>query len=121
MAAMSEVPEIEPHERCEGVSCSCNDPYPRPKPKPRQYRPEVTPFSGPIAGTAGVKATRTQPRPEDQPLSVSGQEYQAMLDRETDASIRLDLARHGEVQRWDWTSLRALREQERQQKKQASA
>jgi hypothetical protein len=120
MEAMSEIPEIEPHERCAGASCNCMDSYP--KPKRRQYRAEATPFSGPIAGTKGQAGTRTAGKhPGDKPLSISAQEYAEQLWRETDRSIRLDVAKHGEVKRWDWKSLRALREQERQQKKQALA
>lgn len=99
----------------EGASCSCNDPYA--KPKREQWRPEVTPFSGPITGTKGVKSTRTKPHHlGDKPLSVSAQEYADRLWRETDASLRLDLAKHGAIQRWSWKSLGALREEEKQRK-----
>jgi hypothetical protein len=60
-------------------------------------------FSGSIAGTNGKPGPQSQPRhPGDKPLSVSGEEYLALLWRETDASIRLDLAKYGEIRRWSW-------------------
>jgi hypothetical protein len=118
MAAMSEVPEIEAHERCAGASCSCNDPYA--KPKQRQFRAEVTPFSGPIAGTKGVSSTRTEGKRHsgDRPLSPAGEEFLAKLWRETESSLRYDLAKYGEVRRCDGASLGKLRERDRQEKAQ---
>jgi hypothetical protein len=68
-------------------------------------------FSGSIAGTNGEPGPKSQPRhPGDKPLSVSGEEYLAILWRETDASIRLDLARHGEIRRWSWKTLQEVKE-----------
>jgi hypothetical protein len=64
-------------------------------------------FSATIPGTKGESGPKSPPRrhPGDKPLSLNGQEYKALLERETDASIRLDVARYGEVRRWDWKTL----------------
>jgi hypothetical protein len=68
-------------------------------------------FSGSIAGTNGEPGPKSQPRhPGDKPLSVSGEEYLAILWRETDASIRLDLAKYGEIRRWSWRTLQEAKE-----------
>jgi hypothetical protein len=68
-------------------------------------------FNGTIAGTNGESGPKSQPKhPGDKPLSVSGEEYKALLWRETDASIRLDLAKYGEIRRWSWKTLRELKE-----------
>jgi hypothetical protein len=71
----------------------------------------VASFSGSIPGTNGEPGPKSQPRhPGDKPLSVSGEEYKAMLERETDASIRLDLARYGEIRRWRWLTVPEMKE-----------
>jgi hypothetical protein len=68
-------------------------------------------FSGSIPGTTGEPGPKSQPRhPGVKPLSVSGEEYKAMLERETDASIRLDLARYGEIRRWRWLTVPEMKE-----------
>jgi hypothetical protein len=83
--------------------------YPKPK---RQWRAAATPFSGPIPDTAGTSGKTTQPRRlGDKPLSVSAQEYADRLWRETDATIRYDLARYGKIVRWSEKTLGQLQEE----------
>jgi hypothetical protein len=68
-------------------------------------------FSGSSAGTSPTPGPKSQPRhPGDKPQSLSGEEYKAMLERETDASIRLDLAKYGEIRRWSWRTLQEVKE-----------
>jgi hypothetical protein len=68
-------------------------------------------FSGSIAGTNGEPGPKSQSRhPDDKPLSASGEEYLAILWQETDASIRLDLAKYGEIRRWSWRTLQEAKE-----------
>ena len=50
------------YERCEGISCRCMD--------------------------TAYKSRRKRTRPGDKPLSMSGEEYEAKLWRETDISLR---------------------------------
>jgi hypothetical protein len=68
-------------------------------------------FNESIAGPNGEPGPKNQPRhPGDKPLSVSGEEYKAQLERETDASIRLDLAKYGEIRRWRWLTVPEMKE-----------
>jgi hypothetical protein len=59
----------------------------------------------PLGGSIGGK------HPGDRPLSVSAQEFADRLWKETDASIRLDLARYGEIRRWSWKTLMETKRQ----------
>jgi hypothetical protein len=102
---------------CQGASCKCADPYGVPKlcsiedcDNPRvgrgwcrkHYRrwqrhgdPLFTPsspFGGSIPGAGRGR--------KDNPRKLSAEEYQDQLERETEASIRRDLALYGEVRRW---------------------
>ncbi len=64
-------------------------------------------FSATIPDTRGTPGPKSQPKrhPGDQPLSAKGEEYLAQLWRQTDASIRYDLAVYGEIRRWSWKHL----------------
>lgn len=61
-------------------------------------------FAATIPGTNGRRGARRDPRddPGATPLSESGREYLERLRRETDASIRQDIRKYGEVRRWRW-------------------
>ena len=68
-------------------------------------------FSVSIAGTNGEPGPKSQPNhPGDKPLSLKSEQYLALLWKETDASIRLDLAKYGEVRRWNWKTLQEAKE-----------
>ena len=63
-------------------------------------------FHGSILGTKGGPGPTTKGKhPGDKPLSLDGEAYAAQLWKETDASIRYDLARYGEIRRWSWKTL----------------
>jgi hypothetical protein len=68
-------------------------------------------FNGTIPGTAGQPGSKTKPQPPSK--SRSDEAFLAQLWKETDASLRLDEAKYGEIRRWNWKSLMAVRESER--------
>lgn len=108
--------EVMDEHDCQGSSCKCADPYGKAKQcniedcdKPvvgrgwckkhyerwRRYRDPLftpRPFNGSIPGAGRGH--------RDSPSKLTAEEYLAQLERETDASIRRDLALYGEVRRW---------------------
>jgi hypothetical protein len=71
------------YEHCEGISYKCWDDTAYKPRRKRNPRAAKTPFSGSIPGSGGKRR-----RPEDKPLSMTGEEYAARLWRQTDISLR---------------------------------